>query len=115
MLGQLNVLLAETVVPYDIVSEMEEINEDVGHTDLMLCIGTNDTINSLDDPTSVIASIPVLHVWDAKEVIVMTPSFAAGYADVENPVFFNIKSCWATRRKKTCEDLKVKVKTLFAK
>jgi NAD(P) transhydrogenase len=118
MPGQLNVLLAEAGVPYDIVLEMEEINEDFGHTDLVLCIGANDTINSaaLDDPTSVIAGMPVLHVWEAKEVIVMKRSLAAGYADVENPVFFNSNTQMLLgNAKKTCEDLKVKVKALFAK
>ena len=118
MPGQLNVLLAEAGVPYDIVLEMEEINEDFGHTDLVLCIGANDTINSaaLNDPTSVIAGMPVLHVWEAKEVIVMKRSLAAGYADVENPVFFNRNTQMLLgNAKKTCEDLKVKVKALLAK
>lgn len=70
MPGQLNVLLAEAGVPYDIVLEMDEINEDFQETDVVLCIGANDTINSaaLDDPDSVIAGMPVLHVWKAKEV-----------------------------------------------
>lgn len=92
MPGQLNVLLAEAGVPYDIVLEMDEINEDFENTDLVLCIGANDTINSaaLDDPTSVIAGMPVLHVWKAKQVIVMKRSLATGYADVDNPVFFNV-------------------------
>ncbi len=94
MPGQLNVLLAEAGVPYDIVLEMDEINEDFEHTDLVLCIGANDTINSaaLDDPTSVIAGMPVLHVWKAKQVIVMKRSLATGYADVDNPVFFNVRA-----------------------
>ncbi len=92
MPGQLNVLLAEAGVPYDIVLEMEEINEDFGATDVALCIGANDTINSaaLDDPNSVIAGMPVLHVWNAKQVVIMKRSLATGYADVDNPVFFKV-------------------------
>jgi len=116
MPGQLNVLLAEAGVPYDVVLEMEEINEDFADTDVALCIGANDTINSaaLDDPTSVIAGMPVLHVWEAKQVIVMKRSLAAGYADVENPVFFNENTDMLLgNAKKTCEDLKVKVKSLM--
>jgi H+-translocating NAD(P) transhydrogenase len=93
MPGQLNVLLAEAGVPYDIVLEMEEINEDFNHTDVALCIGANDTINSaaLDDPNSVIAGMPVLHVWNAKNVVIMKRSLATGYADVDNPVFFKVE------------------------
>merc|ERR1712230_81049 len=73
MPGQLNVLLAEAGVPYDVVLEMEEINDDFGDTDVALCIGANDTINSsaIDDPESIIAGMPVLHVWEANKVIVM--------------------------------------------
>lgn len=118
MPGQLNVLLAEAGVPYDVVLEMEEINEDFPKTDLVLCIGANDTINSaaIDDPTSVIAGMPVLHVWEAKQVIVMKRSLAAGYADVENPVFFNENTDMLLgNAKKTCEDLKTKVKAHFSK
>jgi len=70
MPGQLNVLLAEAGVPYDIVLEMEEINEDFDHTDLVLVIGANDTVNSAaeDDPNSIIAGMPVLRVWKADQV-----------------------------------------------
>jgi len=118
MPGQLNVLLAEAGVPYDVVLEMEEINDDFAKSDVALCIGANDTINSaaLDDPTSVIAGMPVLHVWEAKQVIVMKRSLAAGYADVENPVFFNENTDMLLgNAKKTCEDLKVKIKAHFDK
>merc|ERR1712166_65254 len=116
MPGQLNVLLAEAGVPYDVVLEMDEINDDFAKSDVALCIGANYTINSaaLDDPTSVIAGMPVLHVWEAKQVIVMKRSLAAGYADVENPVFFNENTDMLLgNAKKTCEDLKVKIKAHF--
>merc|ERR1711959_731387 len=87
--GQLNVLLAEAGVPYDYVLEMEEINDDFPSTDLTLVVGANDTVNSaaLEDPNSIIAGMPVLHVWESKQVIVMKRSLAAGYAGVDNPVF----------------------------
>jgi len=89
MPGQLNVLLAEAGVPYDIVEELEEINDDFANTDITLVIGANDTVNSAaeDDPNSLIAGMPVLRVWNSKQVIVMKRSLAAGYAGVENPVF----------------------------
>merc|ERR1712085_192060 len=89
MPGQLNVLLAEAGVPYDIVEEMEDINDDFVDTDIVLVIGANDTINSAaeEDPNSEIAGMPVLRVWNSKQVIVMKRSLAAGYAGVDNPVF----------------------------
>ena len=90
MPGQLNVLLAESGVPYDYVLEMEEINDDFEKTDVALVVGANDTVNSAaeDDPTSIIAGMPVLRVWNSKQVIVMKRSMGAGYAGAENPVFF---------------------------
>eukprot|EP01098_Paradermamoeba_levis_P004026 TRINITY_DN1760_c0_g1_i6.p1 TRINITY_DN1760_c0_g1~~TRINITY_DN1760_c0_g1_i6.p1 ORF type:complete len:1034 (+),score=396.39 TRINITY_DN1760_c0_g1_i6:257-3358(+) len=90
MPGQLNVLLAEAGVPYDIVLEMEEINSEFPETDVTLVIGANDIVNSAaqDDPNSIIAGMPVLEVWKSKQVIVMKRSMATGYAGVDNPIFF---------------------------
>ncbi|RXR26206.1 Re/Si-specific NAD(P)(+) transhydrogenase subunit beta [Oerskovia turbata] len=88
--GHMNVLLAEAKVPYDVVLEMDEINGDLPDTDVVLVIGANDTVNpaALDDPGSPIAGMPVLEVWNAKQVIVFKRSMATGYAGVQNPLFF---------------------------
>ena len=92
--GHMNVLLAEARVPYDIVLEMDEINGDLPETDVVLVIGANDTVNPAaeEDPTSPIAGMPVIEVWKAKEVIIFKRSMAAGYAGVQNPLFFRDNS-----------------------
>ncbi|KXI23391.1 Re/Si-specific NAD(P)(+) transhydrogenase subunit beta [Photobacterium sanguinicancri] len=88
--GHMNVLLAEAKVPYDIVLEMDEINDDLSDTDVVLVIGANDTVNpaAMEDPNSPIAGMPVLEVWNAKHVIVFKRSMNTGYAGVQNPLFF---------------------------
>jgi NAD(P) transhydrogenase subunit beta len=91
--GHMNVLLAEAKVPYDIVLEMDEINDDFPQTSVVLVIGANDTVNpAADDPGSPIAGMPVLHVWEAQNVIVFKRSMAVGYAGVQNPLFFRDNS-----------------------
>jgi len=92
--GHMNVLLAEAKVPYDIVLEMDEINDDFPDTDTVLVIGANDTVNpsAQDDPGSPIAGMPVLEVWNAKDVIVFKRSMNPGYAGVQNPLFFKDNS-----------------------
>jgi H+-translocating NAD(P) transhydrogenase subunit beta len=92
--GHMNVLLAEARVPYDIVLEMDEINDDFDDTDVVLVIGANDTVNpaATEDPGSPIAGMPVLTVWDADNVVVFKRSMAAGYAGVQNPLFFRQNS-----------------------
>ncbi|XP_060092011.1 NAD(P) transhydrogenase, mitochondrial isoform X1 [Heteronotia binoei] len=113
MPGQLNVLLAEAGVPYDIVLEMDEINHDFPETDLVLVIGANDTVNSAaqEDPNSIIAGMPVLEVWKAKQVIVMKRSLGVGYAAVDNPIFYKPNTAMLLGdAKKTCDALQAKVR-----
>jgi NAD(P) transhydrogenase subunit beta len=88
--GHMNVLLAEAKVPYDIVEEMDEINDDLASTSVVLVIGANDTVNpaAAEDPGSPIAGMPVLRVWEADNVIVFKRSMASGYAGVANPLFY---------------------------
>lgn len=90
MPGQLNVLLAEVGVPYDIVHEMDEINDELPETDVIIVCGANDIVNSsaIEDPNSAIAGMPVIEVWKAKNCIVMKRSMATGYAGIDNPLFF---------------------------
>jgi NAD(P) transhydrogenase len=113
MPGQLNVLLAEAGVPYDVVYEMEELNEDFPETDLVLVIGANDTVNSAaeEDPNSIIAGMPVLRVWKSHQVVVMKRTLGVGYAAVDNPVFYKDNTNMLLGdAKKTCEALLADVK-----
>ncbi|KAK5088482.1 hypothetical protein LTR05_002700 [Lithohypha guttulata] len=108
MPGQCNVLLAEATVPYDIVLEMDEINDDFPSTDLTLVIGANDTVNPIAlEPGSPIAGMPVLHAWKSKQTIVMKRGMSSGYADVPNPMFYmpGTKMLFGDA-KKTCDALK---------
>lgn len=92
--GHMNVLLAEAKVPYDIVLEMEEVNEMMDEFDVVMVVGANDTVNpaAAEDPTSPIAGMPVIEVWRAKNVIVSKRSMRPGYAGVQNPLFFKENS-----------------------
>jgi len=90
MPGQLNVILAEVAIPYDVVYELAEINDDFVNTDVSLVVGANDIVNSsaIEDKNSPIFGMPVLHVWKAKKSIVNKRSMGTGYADISNPLFF---------------------------
>merc|ERR1712061_186585 len=108
MPGQLNVLLAEAGMPYDVVYEMDEINDDWDDVDLSLVIGANDTVNSAaeDDPNSIIAGMPVLRVWKSAQSVVMKRSLGVGYAAVDNPIFFNENNAMLLGdAKKSCDGL----------
>lgn len=118
MPGQLNVLLAEVGIPYDIVHEMEEINDHFPDVDLVLVVGANDIVNSsaIEDPNSPIAGMPVLEVWKAKQVVVMKRSLATGYADIDNPLFFKTNTVMLLgNAKETCEALRNYVANYFTK
>jgi len=116
MPGQMNVLLAEAGVPYDVVLEMDEINDDFDETDVTIVLGANDTVNSAaeDDPNSPMAGMPVLKVWNSKHVIFMKRSLGAGYAAVDNPVFYKENTDMLLGdAKKTCDALSMKIKELI--
>jgi NAD(P) transhydrogenase subunit beta len=108
--GHMNVLLAEAKVPYDIVLEMDEINEDLAGTSVVLVIGANDTVNpaATENPSSPIAGMPVLKVWEAENVIVFKRSMASGYAGVANPLFYkpNAKMLFGDAKDKVNDILK---------
>jgi len=115
MPGQMNVLLAEAGVPYDIVLEMDEINDDFNETDVSIVLGANDTVNSAaeDDPNSPMAGMPVLRVWNGKQTIVMKRTMGVGYAAVENPLFYHPNTDMLLGdAKKTCDELATKIKQL---
>jgi NAD(P) transhydrogenase subunit beta len=110
--GHMNVLLAEAKVPYDIVLEMDEINDDFPETDVVIVIGSNDIVNpaAQDDPNSPIAGMPVLEVWKAKQVFVSKRGQGTGYSGIENPLFFreNTRMFYGDA-KKSLDDLLTRV------
>merc|ERR1712038_161111 len=113
MPGQMNVLLAEAGVPYDVVLEMDEINDDFADTDVTIVLGANDTVNSAaeDDPDSPMAGMPVLRVWHGKQTIVMKRTMGVGYAAVDNPLFYHPNTDMLLGdAKKTCDELAAKIK-----
>ncbi|OAA78903.1 NAD(P) transhydrogenase [Akanthomyces lecanii RCEF 1005] len=113
MPGQCNVLLAEASVPYDIVLEMDEINDDFSDTDLAVVIGANDTVNPIAmEKGSAIEGMPVLHAWKSKRVVVMKRGMASGYADVPNPMFYmpNTKMLFGDA-KDSCEAIKAAIQS----
>jgi NAD(P) transhydrogenase len=117
MPGQLNVLLAEAGVPYDVVYEMEEVNEFLPDTTVTMVIGANDTVNSAaeTDPNSAIAGMPVIQVWNSEQVIFMKRSMASGYAGVDNPVFFKENTDMLLGdAKKSCEAIKAGLEARLA-
>ena len=118
MPGQLNVLLAEAGVPYDVVKEMEEVENDVEKFDVSLVVGANDTVNpsAVEDPNSELAGMPVIQVWRSRKVLVLKRSLAGGYADVENPLFFNQNTNMVLGdAKATVEEIKDGLKALLGK
>lgn len=118
MPGQLNVLLAEAGIPYDIVLEMDELNDDFKDTDVAMILGANDVVNpdAIDDPDSALAGMPVLHVWEAKQSVMMKRSMAAGYAGVDNPLMFKENNLmYLGDAKKNCGALRDAVKATFTK
>merc|ERR1712032_1139088 len=117
MPGQMNVLLAEAGVPYDWVEEMDEVNPDMDKIDTCLIVGANDTINSAaqEDANSPLAGMPVIEVWRSKKVIVMKRTMGAGYADIDNPVFYKSNTeMLLGDAKNTTEGIAGKVKELVS-
>jgi NAD(P) transhydrogenase len=117
MPGQLNVLLAEAGIPYDIVYEMDDINDEFEDCDVALCVGANDIINSaaLTDPESPIAGMPVLHVWKAKQCVIVKRTMGQGYAAIDNPVFYNENTDMLLGdAKKVSDEMLAKVKAYYA-
>ena len=112
MPGQLNVLLAEAGVSYDIVHELEDINDDFAATDVSVVIGASDTVNSgaQEDPNSAIAGMPVIEVWKAKQSVVLKRTMGVGYAGADNPVFYKPNNAMLLGdAKATCDALRNKL------
>jgi NAD(P) transhydrogenase len=112
MPGQLNVMLAEVGVPYDMVFEMEDVNPEMADVDVTMVVGANDTVNSAaeEDPKSAIAGMPVIQVWKSKHTIFMKRSMASGYAGVDNPVFYKSNTDMLLGdAKKTCEAIRAEL------